>query len=119
MPRTLEDEAKINKIIGERIRKYRILKHLTTEEFGCELGISHQQVHKYESGKDKITAAKLYKVISILKITSEDIMCNNSNIDDLQLNRSRFYIELTKNLNKLSEEQLYSLSDFVRKIVKM
>jgi len=49
----------INKQIGARIKAMRLLKGLTQSELARQLGISSQQVQKYENGKNAISATRL------------------------------------------------------------
>ena len=69
----MSDEPKAEKIdptdilVGKRIRFYRKLKGLTQEQLSAEIGISFQQFQKYESGKAKIYASRLYHIASFLE----------------------------------------------------
>lgn len=45
--------------IGHKIRQQRRLRDLTQAQVGDMLGVSAQQVYKYESGRNTITADKL------------------------------------------------------------
>jgi transcriptional regulator with XRE-family HTH domain len=36
-------------MVGEKIRKLRLDRNMTLAELGSELGISHQQLQKYET----------------------------------------------------------------------
>lgn len=40
---------------GKRLRRYRRLRGLTQQELGGRLGISFQQLQKYETGANKLT----------------------------------------------------------------
>lgn len=46
--------------VGRRVRHMRILKNLTQEELGERIGVSYQQVQKYETGANRVSASKLY-----------------------------------------------------------
>lgn len=69
----MSDDTKAEKIdptdilVGKRIRFYRKLKGLTQEQLSAEIGISFQQFQKYESGKAKIYASRLYHIASFLE----------------------------------------------------
>ena len=53
--------------IGKQIRFRRNLLGVTQIALARELGISFQQIQKYETGQNKINAAKLYQVATFLK----------------------------------------------------
>jgi transcriptional regulator with XRE-family HTH domain len=38
------------------------LKNLTQEELGQKIGVSYQQVQKYETGANRISASRLYRI---------------------------------------------------------
>jgi len=46
--------------LGERIRRRRTELGLTQEQLAAELDISYQQIQKYESGANRISASRLY-----------------------------------------------------------
>ena len=47
----------VDQMVGEKIRKLRLDRNLTLAELGSELGISHQQLQKYETGTNRLSAA--------------------------------------------------------------
>ena len=62
--------GEVDKLIGERIRTLRNIRGLTSGQLGKEIGVSHQQVTKYELAINKIAASKLLLVAQVL---SKDI----------------------------------------------
>lgn len=64
------DTLAINKNIGLRIKLLRELSARTQSDLAQSLGISFQQVQKYEKGQGNISAARLFH---ISKILSSDI----------------------------------------------
>ncbi|GGD10579.1 hypothetical protein GCM10011335_11830 [Aureimonas glaciei] len=48
--------------VGRRVRQVRLLKNLTQEELGQKIGVSYQQVQKYETGANRISASRLYRI---------------------------------------------------------
>ncbi len=64
----MEEEQIVNKIIGERILIFRKSKKLTRTKLANILGITQQQLDKYEKGLNRISAAKLAIISKIFKI---------------------------------------------------
>jgi len=58
--------AAIDDRVGARIRERRILLGLTQQDLAEKIGVSYQQVHKYECGKNRITAGGLYEIARVL-----------------------------------------------------
>ena len=54
--------------VGERIRERRTVMGLTQENLANVLQISYQQVQKYETGANRISAGRLYELAQILKV---------------------------------------------------
>jgi transcriptional regulator with XRE-family HTH domain len=63
MPRKVED---IEKVIGDNLASARKAKEMTLKELADKLGISFQQVQKYENGKNRISASQALKIAKIL-----------------------------------------------------
>lgn len=58
----------IDKEIGRKIRFMRITNHYTQIEFSKILGVSIQQIQKYETGVNRISAGNLYALVHHLKM---------------------------------------------------
>ena len=54
--------------IGKLIRVHRIAKRMSQEELGKHLGVTFQQVQKYEKGANKVSAARLLRIATVMKV---------------------------------------------------
>jgi transcriptional regulator with XRE-family HTH domain len=61
-------EKDINRQIGLRLRQARCKRGLTLQKLGAALGVSHQQIQKYETGADCLSAAKVVRLAEILGV---------------------------------------------------
>ena len=59
---------RLNQKIGLKLRELRILKRLSQEQLGLALGVSFQQVQKYENGANRLSAARLVQVAAFLDV---------------------------------------------------
>jgi len=67
MPETPSlDASEIDRIVGERIRRRRVLLGLTQDQLADALGISYQQIQKYETGANRVSAGRLFKIAETL-----------------------------------------------------
>ena len=57
---------KIDDHVGLQIRKRRNLLGLTQEQLADALGISYQQVQKYETAANRVSAGRLYEIAAKL-----------------------------------------------------
>jgi len=55
--------------IGRRLRERRTELGMSQKELAAELGLSHQQVHKYEIATDRISASQLFHISKALDVT--------------------------------------------------
>ena len=53
--------------IGSRVRLRRMMVSVSQEQLGEALGVTFQQVQKYEKGLNRIGAGRLYRISQILK----------------------------------------------------
>lgn len=54
--------------IGDEVRARRLLIGMTQEKLGVALGVSFQQVQKYEKGVNRISASRLRQIASALDV---------------------------------------------------
>jgi transcriptional regulator with XRE-family HTH domain len=59
----------IDAYIGARMREGRTSMGLTQEAVGQKLGVTYQQVQKYENGKSRITASRLFDICEALGVS--------------------------------------------------
>ena len=62
------DKHFIDTHVGSRLRQFRLLADVTQKELGDALGISFQQVQKYEVGSNRVSASKLYEIAQFLSV---------------------------------------------------
>jgi transcriptional regulator with XRE-family HTH domain len=54
--------------VGERIRMWRTERKISRITLGETLGLTGQQIQKYESGTNRIGASRLHRICAVLKI---------------------------------------------------
>lgn len=59
-------ETSIDLQIGQRIRRARVEAAVTQHRLGEIIGLSSQQIHKYESGANRVSAGTLYVIAQTL-----------------------------------------------------
>ncbi len=65
--------SRINGEIGARIKTYRNQGGLTQAELGKRVGLSQQQIQKYEKGQDRVPVDKLQIICEVLGIEASAI----------------------------------------------
>ncbi|MCG7493776.1 helix-turn-helix domain-containing protein [Thalassobius sp. Cn5-15] len=54
--------------VGKKLKNLRVLRGQTQTDVAKGLNISFQQVQKYELGRNRISASKLYEIANILNV---------------------------------------------------
>ena len=58
----------VDKHVGERVRMRRMLLGMSQEKLGEHLGLTFQQVQKYEKGVNRIGASRLFDLAQVLGV---------------------------------------------------
>lgn len=61
----------IDEHIGKRIRLRRQILRMTQKQFADLMSVTFQQVQKYELGKNRISAGRLWNIAQILKVPTD------------------------------------------------
>jgi len=62
---------KIDEHVGKRVRQRRLLLNVSQEELAGLLGLTFQQIQKYERGVNRIGAGRLYRIARHLGVPVE------------------------------------------------
>lgn len=68
MPVDATATADIDRIVGRRVRSLRMGRGLAQHQLASKLGVSFQQLQKYESGSNRIAASKLWILSKLLSV---------------------------------------------------
>jgi len=58
----------IDKHVGARLRLRRSMMDMSQSELGEKLGVTFQQVQKYERGTNRIGASRLYRLAEVMEV---------------------------------------------------
>jgi transcriptional regulator with XRE-family HTH domain len=65
----LRSADEVDAHVGRRLRQRRIALGISQEQLGEALGLTFQQIQKYEKGQNRISAGRLYKLSIILSVS--------------------------------------------------
>ena len=86
--------------VGQRVRRRRWMLGMTQQQLGEAVGIKFQQIQKYETGMNRVSASRLYDIATALDVpvsfffegvaeddtgvsmTDVDVLAANSNADN-------------------------------------
>jgi transcriptional regulator with XRE-family HTH domain len=58
----------VDKYVGSRVRMRRIMLGMSQEKLGEALGLTFQQIQKYEKGTNRVGASRLQQISEILQV---------------------------------------------------
>lgn len=105
--------------VGARIRLRRTLLGMTQEQLAGALGISYQQIQKYETGANRVSAGRLFEISQRLGV---DVAQFFEGVDPAATpkelphgGRNRIAIDLVRNFLEISnEDQRSALANLVK-----
>jgi transcriptional regulator with XRE-family HTH domain len=64
----MKQVSPVDEHVGARLRMRRMMLHMTQSEVGDALGVTFQQVQKYEKGSNRVSASRLQHLCKILDV---------------------------------------------------
>ena len=112
---------RVDAYVGERIRDRRTSLGLTQEHLASALQISYQQVQKYETGANRVSAGRLFELARILDIDVGYFFEGLNEQDDVAPldhgGKNRSAIELVRNFAAIEKQTVRAaLSGLVKTI---
>ncbi len=74
----------IDKQVSQRLKTRRAISGLSQEKLAESIGLTFQQIQKYESGANRISASRLYQFAKIFKVPVDYFF---TNIDESSLSK--------------------------------
>jgi transcriptional regulator with XRE-family HTH domain len=75
VPKRSPDQVDIE--VGRRVRTFRLQKEWSQEKLADQLGLTFQQIQKYEKGANRIGAGRLQRIANILEIPVADFFTSH------------------------------------------
>jgi len=76
MPDVIEP---VDRAVGRRVRVLRVTRGMSQTALASQLGLTFQQLQKYEKGTNRISASKLYEIATILGVDVASLFEDASN----------------------------------------
>ena len=111
----IKERSTVDAFIGARVRQRRSELGISQSKLGEQLGITFQQVQKYENGKNRISASSLYRISRILGVDISYFVEGYGNGDGDALKdtadvcysiQNREVASLVRNFSSISEPEL-------------
>jgi len=104
--------------LGKRIRLRRVEQRISQAELGDQLGVSFQQVQKYEKGVNRVGAARLQQIATALDVPVTFFYDGDAReVESLLFLDSSFSLRLLRAYSKIKDQtvqrQLVSLMESI------
>lgn len=93
--------------VGNRLRTIRQIQGLSQEEVGNFIGVSFQQIQKYETGTNRIGASNLYTFAQSLNISVQNFFdgLGENNPDELLTEASKNNLMVLRYFSSLNKKR--------------
>lgn len=114
---------RVDAYVGERIRNRRTTLGLTQDHLARALNISYQQVQKYETGANRVSAGRLYELARTLDTEVSEFFAGLNEEADIgpleHGGKNRATIELVRNFTTIENTEIRAmLSGLVKTIAR-
>lgn len=108
---TTRSSTSADVVIGEKIRTRRTIAGMSQSELGGQLGVSFQQIQKYEKGTNRVSAARLQEIASVLDeslsyFQSDGKAISASGREIHTLLSDRLNLRMCRALNRLEDDTM-------------
>lgn len=112
--------TEVDVIVGQNIRHIRLLQGLTQQDLAEEVGIRAQQLQKYETGKDRVSASRLLMVSQVFGVSVEDLYDGaiNKSKTVSPFEKTKEVAKAVRLLVKMTEDKQKSALSMLRALAK-
>ncbi len=114
--------AQIDKFIGNKIYSLRLGKGLSRQQLSDVIGVTHQQLQKYEKGTNRISAGRLVLIARAMDKTPEffyEGFDQTVSAPEENTMHQRMCIEVSRNFMKLrNSDHQNAINSLLRSLVK-
>ena len=121
MARTNNQLDNIDKSIGHKIYSLRLAKGLSRQQLSKVIGVTHQQLQKYENGSNRISASKLALIAKALDLRIPYFYEGFEAADNIPLETEsqRLCIEVARNFKRIANrEHQDAINTLVKSLLK-
>ena len=97
---------KIDKIVGKNIFYLRHAREISQTQLAEACGVKFQQIQKYETGANRVSASRLWMIAEALGCTVSDLYRGAENTKDAMVIPDVIEVDLTVVRQKLTEGNL-------------
>ncbi len=112
-----KDAGAVDKRIGNKINQLRVSMGVTRQELSDKIGVTHQQLQKYEQGTNRVTASRLIDISNALQVSVmyffEDFI-EGLCFDNIK--KQRMCMEVMRNFARIQREDQ---QEAIRQVIRL
>ena len=119
-----DNEMSMDLAIGNRLRARRLELGLSQERLGAELGLTFQQVQKYEKGTNRIASSRLVVLAKVLKVEPDYFLDGldgggkgRKQSQHIQFLATKEGTAIVEGMLKLKQREQHAVIDLVRGLI--
>ena len=112
MSKARQLDENFNRLIGTNIKLQRKMKGMGADELASHLGITQQQLYKYENGSNRVSAEYLYHIAEALSVNvtvlygSDESETLTASGLDTQYKQDKNFADLYKVYSKIEDKKV-------------
>jgi transcriptional regulator with XRE-family HTH domain len=121
MSRSNEQTILIDKFVGKKILDFRISRGIPRKAMAEAIGVTHQQLQKYEYATNRISASRLVLVAQYLEVpVIEFFESFEINLKESDINHRKFLSAISKKLSHIKNENFKeAINQLVKAYIKI
>ena len=112
----MKRQKPIDIVLGNNIAERRLAFGFSRVVLANKLGVTHQQLGKYENGMNRVSSATLFELANIFKCTTDELLLLNDH--QVDTHRTARTIHMVKVFNTLTDKQRIIISDVAKMFAK-
>ncbi len=122
MARQNKQIQEIDKVVGKKIYSLRLAKGLSRQQLATIIGVTHQQLQKYEKGTNRISVGRLVLIAKALRekidYFYQDLQQKKTNT--FETKHQRMYLEISRNFMKIKNVEYQNVvNGIIKSLVKL
>ncbi len=117
-PSNSKDTSEVDRAIGSKINELRISMGITRQDLASQVGVTHQQLQKYERGVNRITVSRLFDISRALNVPITVFIDSASGEEDFSAGenvKQRMCVETMRDFLSIKRQDQ---QDAVRKLIR-
>src|SRR4051794_7843522 len=95
----------LDALVGKRARERRRALGLTMQEVAAALGVPYQQLHKYETGANRLSAGRLFRLAEALGVEVGHFFRETGADEAAPVGHQRGLLELVRNFARIPDRK--------------